>query len=94
MQTTYPDRTRTSLSRGARRQSAIKVALEGAVGVVAFLALIPMGYLLIRAAQKPLNESMALLFREKTLQVLATTSILVFSVLVLTLLIGVSLAPG
>ncbi len=94
MQTTYPDRTRTSLSRGARRQSAIKVALQGAVGVVAFLALIPMGYLLIRAAQKPLNESLALLFREKTLQVLATTSILVFSVVVITLLIGVSLASA
>jgi iron(III) transport system permease protein len=94
MQTTFPDRTRSSLSRGARRQSAAKFALQSAVGVVLTLSMIPMGYLLIRAAQKPAGETIKLLFRGKTLEVLATTSILVLAVVAITLLLGVTLASA
>jgi iron(III) transport system permease protein len=68
--------------------------LNGAVGVVAALALIPLVYLFIRASQKPLSESIDLLIRPKTLQVLATTSALVACVVITTVVIGVAMASG
>lgn len=94
MNTTYSDRTRASLSRGARRERASQSALKIAVGVVVLLSLLPMGYLLVRAAQKPLPESLQLLLRAKTLDVLATTSALVISVVLLTLFFGVTIAAA
>ena len=97
MPTTFPDRTRSSssqLSKIARNQSVSKLALRSAVAVVLFLSTVPMVYLFIRATQKPLGETFDLLFREKTLRVLGTTSILVISVVLLTLIIGVSLASA
>jgi ABC-type Fe3+ transport system permease subunit len=97
MQTTFPDRTRSSssqLSKIARNQNASKLALRSAVGGVLFLSTVPMIYLLIRAAQKPFGQTIDLLFREKTLRVLGTTAILVLAVVALTLLIGVALASA
>jgi len=97
MQTTYSGRTHSStsaLSKSARNQSASKLALRSAVGIVLFLSTVPIIYLFIRAAQKPFGQSIDLLFREKTLQVLGTTAILVLAVVVLTLLIGVTLASA
>ena len=56
MPTTFPDSTRVALSQGARNQRAVRSVLNGAVGVVAALALIPFVYLLVRASQKPVSE--------------------------------------
>ena len=97
MQTTYSGRTHSStsaLSKSARNQSASKLALRSAVGIVLFLSTVPIIYLFIRAAQKPFGQTIDLLFREKTLRVLGTTAILVLAVVVLTLLIGVTLASA
>jgi iron(III) transport system permease protein len=94
MTTTVIDSTRTALTKGARNQRAIRGVLNGAVGIVAALAMIPIGYLLVRSSQKPLNEIAQLLVRPKTLEVLLTTSALVFSVVSVTVVIGVALACG
>jgi len=97
MQTTYSGHTHSStsaLSKSARNQSASKLALRSAVGIVLFLSTVPIIYLFIRAAQKPFGQTIDLLFREKTLRVLGTTAILVLAVVVLTLLIGVTLASA
>ncbi len=97
MQTTYSGRTHSStsaLSKSARNQSASKLALHSAVGIVLFLSTVPIIYLFIRAAQKPFGQTIDLLFREKTSRVLGTTAILVLAVVALTLLIGVTLASA
>jgi len=94
MPTTFPESTKVALSKGARNQRAVSSALNCAVGVVVALALIPIGYLLVRASQKPWAESAQLLFRPKTLEVLATTSALVLGVVVTTVVMGVAMATG
>ena len=94
MTTTVTDNTRTALTKGARNQRAIRGVLYGAVGIVAALALIPIGYLLVRSSQKQVGETAQLLVRPKTLEVLATTSALVFSVVAVTVMLGVALASG
>jgi iron(III) transport system permease protein len=94
MTTTVTDNTRTALTKGARNQRAIRGVLNGAVGIVAALALIPIGYLLVRSSQKPIGEIAQLLVRPKTLEVLATTSALVFSVVFVTVVLGLALASG
>lgn len=48
----------------------------------------------MRALQKPINESIALLVRPKTLEVLATTSALVLCVVLMTVTLGVAIACG
>jgi iron(III) transport system permease protein len=72
----------------------VRGVLNGAVGIVAALALIPIGYLLVRASQKPLGETAQLLLRPKTLEVLATTSALVAAVVFTTVVMGVAMATG
>jgi iron(III) transport system permease protein len=94
MPTTFPDSTRVALSESARKQRALRGVLNGAVGVVAALALIPFVYLLIRASQKPVGEIAQLLIRPKTLEVLATTSALVLCVVITTVVMGVLMASG
>ena len=94
MPTTFPESTRVTLSQSARNQRTMRGFLYGAVGVVAALALIPLVYLFIRASQKPISESIDLLFRPKTLQVLATTSALVACVVITTVVMGVAMASG
>jgi len=94
MTTTVSDSTRITLSRGARNQRVTRGVLNGAVGIVAALAMIPVGYLLVRSSQKPVNEIAQLLLRPKTLEVLLTTSALVLSVVSVTVVVGVALACG
>jgi iron(III) transport system permease protein len=94
MPTTFPESTKVALSQSARNQRAVRGVLSGAVGIVAALALIPIGYLLVRASQKPLGETAQLLLRPKTLEVLATTSALVLGVVVTTIVFGVAMATG
>jgi hypothetical protein len=56
MPATFPDSTRVALSESARKQRTLRGVLNGAVGVVAALALIPFVYLLVRASQKPVGD--------------------------------------
>jgi len=94
MPSTFPDSTRVALSESARKQRALRGVLSSAVGIVAALALIPFIYLLVRASQKPVGEIAQLLIRPKTLEVLATTSALVLSVVITTVVMGVLMASG
>ena len=94
MPTTFPETTPVALTQSARKQRAVRGVLNGAVGIVAALALIPIGYLLVRASQKPLGETAQLLLRPKTLEVLATTSALVAAVVFTTVVMGVAMATG
>ena len=94
MPTTFPDSTKVALTQSARKQRALRGVLNGAVGVVAALALIPIIYLAIRASQKPVGEIAQLLIRPKTLEVLATTSALVACVVFTTVVMGVLMASG
>lgn len=94
MPTTFPDSNRVALSHSARKQRGMRGLLVTAVGIVAALSLLPLVYLLIRAAEKPFSESIDLLIRPKTLQVLATTSGLVICVVFTTVVMGVAMASG
>jgi iron(III) transport system permease protein len=94
MPTTFPETTPVALTQSARKQRAVRGVLNGAVGIVAALALIPIVYLLVRASQKPLGETAQLLLRPKTLEVLATTSALVAAVVFTTVVMGVAMATG
>ena len=65
----------TPLHIGKGRGSSLS-ALNLAVGVVLAITLIPFIYIAFRAFEKPVPEIIDLLFRAKTLQVLATTTAL------------------
>jgi iron(III) transport system permease protein len=65
-----------------------------AAAVVVALSLIPLVYLLIRSSEKSASEITGLLFRTKTFEVLATTSLLVVMVILLTGFFGVLIAAG
>ncbi len=94
MPTTFPHRTRSALSMNTRRQRALKVTLIGAVGMVAALSMVPFVYLFVRASDKPMDEIVQLLLRQKTLEVLTTTILLVVCVVAITLFSGVAIASG
>ena len=94
MPTTIAEGTRTALTKGARNRRVIRGVLNGAVAIVAALALIPILYLLVRSSEKSVNEIAQLLVRPKTLEVLLTTSALVFGVVFITVSLGVALACG
>ena len=94
MSTTIAEGTRTALTKGARNRRVIRGVLNGAVAIVAALALIPIVYLLVRSSEKSVNEIAQLLVRPKTLEVLLTTSALVFGVVFITVSLGVALACG
>ena len=94
MPTTIAESARTTLTKGARNQRVIRGVLNGAVTIVAALALIPIVYLLVRSSEKSVNEIAQLLVRPKTLEVLLTTSALVFGVVFITVSLGVALACG
>jgi iron(III) transport system permease protein len=64
------------------------------VGAVAAISMIPFVYLLVRASDKPIDEIVQLLFRQKTLEVLATTASLVICVVAINLVLGVAIASG
>ena len=71
-----------------------KVLISILVFIVIALTLIPIFYLLVRASQKSVSEIGALLLRQKTFEVVLTTSFLVLAVVAITALIGVLIATG
>lgn len=79
-------------SIGPQKRSRWRIALLTAVGAVAAISMIPFVYLLVRASDKPIDEIVQLLFRQKTLEVLATTASLVICVVVINLVLGVAIA--
>lgn len=78
----------------AHSQRGWRVVLLAAVGAVAAISMIPFVYLLVRASEKPVNEIVQLLFRQKTLEVLTTTALLVICVVAINLVLGVAIASG
>jgi iron(III) transport system permease protein len=79
-------------NRGGRSWRA--VALQIATFAVLIFTLIPAAYLVIRALEKPLPEIIDLLLREKTIEVIATTTLLVITVVLVNTVIGTLLANG
>ena len=76
------------------RRSWRAVALQSATLAVLVFTLIPAAYLVIRALEKPLPEIIDLLLRQKTLEVIGTTTSLVITVVVINAIIGTLLANG
>ena len=64
------------------------------MGLLLSVVLIPFVYLLIRALEKPLPEIVELLFRGKTLEVLATTAVLLIIVVAVNIFLGTLISVG
>ncbi len=94
MLTTSPAHIEQHPLPGTQSRSGWRFMLLAAVGAVAAISMIPFVYLLVRASDKPIHEIVQLLFRQKTLEVLATTASLVFCVVVINLVLGVAIASG
>ena len=94
MLTTLPAPFQEQPSTGEQSRSRWRIALLTAVGAVAAISMIPFVYLLVRASDKPIDEIVQLLFRQKTLEVLATTALLVICVVAINLVLGVAIASG
>lgn len=79
---------------GRESVQPLQIILRGIVGLVILISGIPLIYLITRGAEKPRDEIFELLFRAKTLSVVATTAGLVVGVVAVAVLIGVALALG
>lgn len=84
---------RTSSAKGKGRSLREQLLLASTALVVIF-TLIPLTYLLIRAFEKPLPEIFQLLFRDKTLEVVGRTTLLVAVVVAFNTVLGTLLAAG
>jgi iron(III) transport system permease protein len=62
--------------------------------LVLVLTFIPLFYLVIRAAEKPASEMADLIFRSRTLEILATTAIILVAVVLINVLLGTLIASG
>jgi iron(III) transport system permease protein len=67
------------------------VALSSLVLLITFIPLI---YLVIRAGEKPVNEIADLLFRQRTFDVIATTSTILIAVVLINVVFGTLIATG
>ena len=94
MQTLRSQVNTSSLNLYQVKNRTNKLILGILVVLVVGLVLIPIFYLVTRASQKSLIQIQELLFRQKTFEVLATTSLLVLIVVVLTAFFGVLIATG
>ena len=79
-------------SRG--EPAEVHPVLNVLVGLLLAVVLIPFVYLLIRALDKPLPEIVELLFRGKTLEVLATTALLLIIVVAVNIFLGTLISAG
>ena len=70
------------------------LGLKALVGLVLILILQPLLYLIIRASEKSGSQIIALLTREKTLEVLGMTLSLLVIVVVVNILLGTAIAAG
>ena len=79
-----------SLTRSEKTSPRL-VALASAVLLVTF---IPLFYLVIRAAEKPVGASADLLLRPRTVEIVATTAIILVAVVLINVLLGTLIAAG
>ena len=89
----FPNNTSSLNSYRAKNRTSNSF-LAFLVTLVVALVLIPIFYLVTRASQKSLDQIQDLLFRQKTFEVIATTSLLVLMVVLLTAFFGVLIAAG
>lgn len=68
--------------------------LVGASLIVLILTFIPFIYLMIRSAEKPVNQMADLIFRQRTFEVVATTAVILIAVVFINVLIGTIIATG
>jgi len=94
MLTTSPARIAEPPSSHTQSQRGWRAVLLTSVGAVAGISMIPFVYLLVRASDKPFDEIVQLLLRQKTLEVLATTATLVICVVAINLVLGIAIASG
>lgn len=78
--------------RNGRSSRALMLYISASL--VTVFTLVPIAYLLLRASQKPLPEIVDLLLRQKTVEVIGRTSLLVAVVVVVNTLVGTLLANG
>jgi len=68
--------------------------LSLATAFVITLSMLPLFYLIVRAIQRPFEQTADLVLRDKTLEVVATTALLVVLVVLLTGIFGLAIASG
>ncbi|MFM7495649.1 MAG: ABC transporter permease [Candidatus Nanopelagicus sp.] len=68
--------------------------LSFATAFVITLSMLPLFYLIVRAIQRPFEQTADLLLRDKTFEVVGTTALLVVLVVVLTGIFGLAIASG
>ena len=81
-------------SANRKGRSWRELALTFSTALVLIFTLIPLTYLLIRAFEKPVPEILQLLFRDKTVEVVGRTTLLVVIVVLFNAIIGTVLATG
>lgn len=81
-------------SANGKGRSWRELVLFVSASLVIIFTLIPLTYLVIRAFEKPLPEIFQLLFRDKTVEVIGRTTILVFVVVAFNAILGTILATG
>lgn len=62
--------------------------------IVLLLTFIPLFYLIIRAAEKPASGVADLIFRPRTLEIIATTAVILIAVVLINVVIGTLIASG
>lgn len=68
--------------------------LNLATAFVITLSMLPLFHLIVRAIQRPFEQTVDLVLRDKTLEVVATTALLVVLVVALTGIFGLAIASG
>jgi len=94
MQIDTAERASATPLHASKGRGSSPSALNLAVAAVLAITLIPFIYIAFRAFEKPLPEIIDLLFRAKTLQVLATTTALLLIVVTVNIFIGTLMAAG
>ena len=94
MQIDTAERASATPLHASKGRGSSPSALNLAVAAVLAITLIPFIYIAFRAFEKPLPEIIDLLFRAKTLQVLATTTALLMIVVTVNIFIGTLMAAG
>jgi iron(III) transport system permease protein len=77
-----------------QRENSTSRPLIGLSSIVLALTFIPLIYLVIRAAEKPGEQITELLFRQRTLEIIATTAVILIAVVLINVLIGTLIATG
>jgi iron(III) transport system permease protein len=77
-----------------QREKFANRPLIGLSSIVLALTFIPLIYLVIRAVEKPGEQIIELLFRQRTLEIIATTALILVAVVLINALMGTLIATG